>query len=537
MNIPGFSLSDILIMKKPFQFYFNKGILKLSLLNSQNTSKSPYKDRNRASRLILASFLTMGAFPAFMAQAHAENTFERLSSLLATTPEGGWVKASTNFYSDAWPTGADAVPNGWPGSVVRAWSSFAWDSNRGDLLLWGGGHANYAGNEMYVWDGATGAWERGSLPSKIDAKGFIIGGTAPQSSHTYDNNIYLPVNDMFLTFGGAATPTGSVFFKMDGANVTRAGPYLWDPAKADPNKLGGTTDSGWNTTYPAQNGSMWIDRQGHFTGTEPQSYINGTTAYRTENGQDVVYFTADQNASGFPSLYRYALGDVRNGGQDTFEKIGVTNNTVGYQGVGTIDSTHNLYIRTASVIGTYTSQLAIWDLDKANAANPLSNPDIGIHLVNKDGSAFIMTGAYGMDYDSAHNTILLWDGNDDGGTIWSASVITDSAGNIAPNTTWTVTEIPSSTAVHPHGDFYTGVIGKWHYDSSLGAFIALDEVASTSGGAWDAGVWLYKPMSAAVVPEPETYALLLAGLSLIAYVSRRRIYKSAVSTNRAGLPG
>ena len=90
---------------------------------------------------------------------------------------------------------------------------------------------------MYVWDGATGEWGRGSLPSRTDSQGMVIGGTAPQSAHTYDNNIYLPVNDMFLTFGGAASGTGSVFRTTDGGEIRRAGPYLWDPAKADPTRL------------------------------------------------------------------------------------------------------------------------------------------------------------------------------------------------------------------------------------------------------------------------------------------------------------
>ena len=73
------------------------------------------KRKMRISHFALASFLLIGSCPGLIAQAHA-NSFERLSSLLAATPEGGWVKASTNFFSDAWPTGADAVPGqfGWP---------------------------------------------------------------------------------------------------------------------------------------------------------------------------------------------------------------------------------------------------------------------------------------------------------------------------------------------------------------------------------------------------------------------------------------
>ena len=500
---------------------FNFSVMK------ENANPAFTKKNQRFSPLALASFLLVGSCPGLMAQAHA-NSFERLSSLLAATPDGGWVKASTGFFWDAWPTGADAVPGqlGWPGAIVRAWSSFAWDSSRGDLMLWGGGHANYVGNEMYVWDGDTGKWGRGSLPSRTDSQSMIIGGTAPQSAHTYDNSVYLPVNDMFLTFGGAAAGTGSVFRTTDGGEIRRAGPYLWDPAKADPNKVGGTLDSGWNVATPPQSGDMWIDRHGQWTGTEAPGYINGTTAYRTENGKDVVYLTADSNASGFASLYRYTLGDVRNGGKDTWEQIGVASNTAGYQGAATIDTDRNLYIKTATVTGPYTSDLTIWDLDKANASSPWANQDIGINLVNKDGSDFQIHSWYGIAYDPNNDTIVLWDGNTNG-SVWSAHVLTDANGDIGSNTTWTISEIASSTSAHPHGSFVTGVLGKWQYDSTLGAFVALDEFSRTeSGSAWDTGVWLYKPMGASAaplpIPEPETYAMFLAGLAVMGWIARRR---------------
>jgi hypothetical protein len=124
----------------------------------------------------------------------------------------------------------------------------------------------------------------------------------------------------------------------------------------------------------------------------------------------------------------------------------------------------------------------VWDLDKANAVEAHKNSDIGINLVNEDGSDFKVNGHYGIDYDSAHNTIVLWDGKDGGGTVWSAKVITDADGNIGTNTTWTISKIESSTASHPEGNFGTGVLGKWHYDESLGAFIAMDEL-SNEGGA------------------------------------------------------
>lgn len=502
---------------------------RLSVSKDRQVNKSaflksflPFRRRRiKTAGLTLSTLFVASSFPFVITQAHAQTSYERLSSLLAATPPGGWVKASTNPFSDAWPTGADAVPidsQKFPGVIVTAWSSFAWDTTRGNLILWGGGHANYAGNEVYVWDGATGNWGRGSLPSRVDKNGFVVDSAAPQSAHTYDNNIYLPANDVFLTFGGAAWLTGRGFEKTDGTNVTRTGPFFWDPTKADPNKVGGTTGSGWNTTDIAQGGNMWIEREVGST----VAAVNGTTASRIENGEDVVYLTADIAASGYPSLYRYTVGDVRNGGQDKWEKIGVTSNTVGYQTAGTLDNTHNLYIKTATVIGSYRSDLTVWDLDKANATNPNQNIDIGINLVRSDGSDFVMTGFYGLDYDEANNRVVLWDGKEGGGKVWYADVLTDTAGDIGSNTTWTIHEVESSTAEHPHGNFGTAVLGKWHYDSTLGAFVALDEISSAGGNRWNADVWLYKPL--AVVPEPQTYALLLAGLGLVGWAARRRRY-------------
>ena len=139
----------------------------------------------------------------------------------------------------------------------------AWDSNRGALIFYGGGHANYPGNDVYVWRASTLKWERASLPSEV----YLAAGTvlylavdgptyAPIAAHTYDDSEFLPISDRLITFGGAAFNTGHYFDKADG---TRTGPYMWDPSKADPNAVGGTAGSqvkpGTYTTVTA--GHMW----------------------------------------------------------------------------------------------------------------------------------------------------------------------------------------------------------------------------------------------------------------------------------------
>lgn len=442
----------------------------------------------------------------------------RLQSLLATTPEGGWVQVNTGTWSSAWPAGLDAVtaPGNNVRGVVTAWSSFAWDSANGSLLLWGGGHANYKGNEMYVWDATSGAWSLGSLPSRLDGSNFVVDNAAPQSSHTYDNNAYLPVNNMFVTFGGANWNAGGNFQTNIGGVVSRAGPWLWDPTKADATKVGGTTGSGYDTT--ALGGQMWTNRWSSVAGTQGPNYLEDTTAYRNENGKDVIYITADSQGSGLVGLYRYEFGDVRNGGTDLVQLVGTTGTQPSGLGAATIDLQHDLFVRTAQFSTNAAPDLVIWNLDLNNAANPNANRETAITLKLGDASHFGINGEFGIDYDSVNGRLLLWDGTD----IWSTQAQYDTGGQLL--TTWTVSLLGSTTTAKPNGTYSTGVQGKWHYVAELGAFIALDEYNTSTG---DAGVWLYRPFDATAVPEAPVGLMWATGLLGLVTLRYRRSTQSA----------
>ena len=429
-----------------------------------------------------------------------------LSAVLETMPEGGWARVSgANTWPSQWPSPRAA---GDPAAIVYAWSSFAWDSQRSQLMLWGGGHANYAGNEMYLWSGATGLWSRGSLPSAYQSgTSWVLGNGAPQSSHTYDNSLYLPLSDRFVTFGGAAWNSGGNFDSAAG----REGPWLWDPTKADPNRVGGQTGTGINPATLGAN--AWTSRRGSIIGTLPPTFVEAATGYRAEGGKDVVYIAGDTGASGFPSLYRYEFNP---GGNDVVQRVGVmSSSTVAYEGTATVDTQRGWFVRTAWG-GGVSNDLAVWDLDLNNPSSPGANTSFAVRLRRADGSDYNIvnpsTGSghsTGIGFDEASGLYYLWNGS----TVVRLTPGVNLDGT--PASEWLAEPIPYTTAAAPTS-LGQGILGKWQYVPELDAFAALSTVEANG----DTGVWLYKPLAA--VPEPGTWAMFAAGLGIVGVLARRR---------------
>ena len=112
-----------------------------------------------------------------------------------------------------YPKGANA-----PISIMSDWSGGAFDSKRNRLIVWGGGHTDYSGNELYAFELKSLRWRRLTNPSRNvggkESSGYYPDGK-PRARHTYDYVEYIPPPfDRFCSFGGAAMyPSGGIIVK------------------------------------------------------------------------------------------------------------------------------------------------------------------------------------------------------------------------------------------------------------------------------------------------------------------------------------
>jgi hypothetical protein len=119
-------------------------------------------------------------------------------------PSGHWVELQGTAMADVFPP-AKTVP-GNPNSIIDAWSGGVYDRDRNRMVVWGGGHADYSGNEVYAFDLEALAWTRLTDPS-LDVGGDEPSGYypdgLPRSRHTYDYLVYVPELGSMCSAGGA----------------------------------------------------------------------------------------------------------------------------------------------------------------------------------------------------------------------------------------------------------------------------------------------------------------------------------------------
>jgi len=429
---------------------------------------------------ILVPVLTIGCIERGAHAQPNEPDLGHLLDLLAEHPEGEWLLGNLNEFSDVWTPDELAASFGTPAKIIEAWGSFAWDSRRGDLIIYGGGHANYSGNDVYRWRASTRLWERASLPSAVTVDPTGIDVTvdgpehAPVSAHTYDNSLYLRGVDRLVTFGGAKFAQSGPYQEAteDGSGIRLTGPYFFDPSKADANKVGGLTGSHLGTTPSITGGEMWENRDIYENLGVPQlrpgGFIETASAYASDQGTDTIFITGRVDGSSTENLFQYQVSDISDPTTDLWKLVGVTFDSFGGQGAGAYDSKLNLFVRTTP------DKFVYWDLN-----NPGGNNQNVLFTPAPTNSQFVLDRNYGIDYDPIRDQYLLWNG---GADVWAMK----SPGAIKRDG-WTITAQTLPALPVPSTAVGRGVLGKWKYVAELDSFVGLTD--PTSGN-----VWIYKPI-------------------------------------------
>jgi hypothetical protein len=130
---------------------------------------------------------------------------------IATTPSAagisealGWHEIPNTKLSAICPEGGPLQGNSGCGAVISAWNGGIGDTEKNQLIFFGGGHFDYYGNELYALDLNQLSLRRLTDPSPITnlatcPESYVDG--RPAARHTYNGLAYLAAEHSMYLFG------------------------------------------------------------------------------------------------------------------------------------------------------------------------------------------------------------------------------------------------------------------------------------------------------------------------------------------------
>lgn len=425
-------------------------------------------------------------------------------SLLAAAPSDSWVRlnADKNTLSSVFPPNdLRALYGGSPAPaepIQACWPSIGWDSNRHQLVLWGGGHANTSANEVYTWRCEDRNWQLAFLPSEMVGTGGAeyrsVDQTTPVSSHTYGNNNFLPLIDRFITLGGAAYNSGQLFKIYDettNAALRYAGAYTLDLALAGTGKVGGITGSnnkrGAYVGVNIEGANAWELRDwysgGQSAGIVGAARTDNGTAYLQHNGHDALLVTAGNRnvwLVEFPSNDWHDDIAYRVGGQGAWSGQG--------QGQMAYSPAHQVLMSTTD--GANAAMVEFLDLKRTwSEWNGWRSITLAAGAARDEFVALNIRWC-GVVFNPIKGCFTIWNMGSQVWEIYPPATV----GGVTPDVGWTVVKPTMDTSgTQPRSNYITsgvngetGIIGKFRWAPDLNA-------AVTTFGNQAGEVWAYKP--------------------------------------------
>ncbi len=328
---------------------------------------------------------------------------------------GHWVEIPNTNLSQVYPSfiPTEIWGNSGPSSIMQAWSGGAYDTKRNRLIVMGGGHQNYGGNEIYAFSIDTLTWERLTEQSNPAPKceNYMPDGR-PGTGQTYNKLQYSVLTDSFIRFSGAfwgsACPFEMYRLSSQTTDIFDFSLNEWHIGVLQPDS-GGDSSTGRVTATDPVTGHIWMH------GTKGGARL---LEYEPENDNWIVRS---------PMLYH---------------KIGST---------AAIDPIRRLMVAVGGWNGQ--RQIRVWDLTQeyASASTPTTFGDTALEF--REGIGFI--------FDPTINKFVGWR---NGSEVYT----------LDPNTwVWEKLEAAPSNSVIP-STAGRGVYGRFRYIASKNVYILVN---------------------------------------------------------------
>lgn len=338
--------------------------------------------------------------------------------MLVDLPADSWLKVPVGYAAQCDDTfAADWHAVSGCSALISAWSSGVWDPARRQMLVFGGGHNDYAGNEVYAFSAKTLTWTRLTQPSPKPYNKDPLDDGKPVSRHTYDGLTWIDHETKMLAWGGARSNDGN------GTNVT----WLFDPAL-----------STWSSPSGSSVPPSSYDHSIVYDPVTKKAFVKVVqNLFSLDPGTNAWTLLHDL---GYPPLWpRYAGGNPR-GALDTKRR------NVWYVG-------GNLYMIYA--IDTDKTVTDDWVTTGGgafdNAAAVTGHPE---QRIQTGGGDVISKGAPGLDYDARADQMVAWVGGGPHVLDLATKAWTRKSGADAPTA--------------PTG---TGTYGRWRYLPEYNVFV------------------------------------------------------------------
>ena len=237
--------------------------------------------------------------------------------------EGKWSAVSLNTVADVDPKKDPNINPNYPNAapwngiegvsgVINDWTGGAFATGYGSygaLIVWGGGHQGYYGNEVYAFDLGTRMWKRLSDPypnpqftslTPDYPLGLFPDGT-PTAAHTYEFVDYHPGSNSFIDFRGSGDNLGG--YDVSGAYMFSFDSLTWRHGPIDPKTH--SSSGGWSA-YDSSRDVFWV-HPGFYTGNAALAKFDPNVA-----NADGTYGAWTDYAFKIPASYAVAARDPVN---------------------------------------------------------------------------------------------------------------------------------------------------------------------------------------------------------------------------------